>query len=192
MKMRNMFLCYILIFVFIFPIQASAYEYNEKDVIIDFLPGDIDGNYRVNSADARLCLRAAASLEALTAEQIKAADLDGTGEIKSANARSILRACAKLEPLTITVNIEQGQRIVVGPLKNTPGGFVWTSKTDSSKTTITRTSENNLLPEHVGLFDQFFTIITDEDNSFIATILQECPWTGEIYCSFNLNIVFSS
>lgn len=191
MKKRNTFLCcmLILIFTFIIPIQATAYDYNESDVIIDFLPGDIDNNQKVNSADARLCLRAAANLETLTDKQIKSVDFDGTGKINSAKARLILRAAAKLDTLSYTVNVKEGQKIVIGPYRDA-GSFRWAYSTDSEMTSIDMKRENNLPEGHVGNFDIFFTIVTEETNSFNISMLQECPWTKEINNAFNLTVIF--
>ena len=62
-------------------------------------PGDVDGSGKVNSADARLVLRAAARVESLTGERFTAADVDGNGKIAAADARIILRAAARLEAL---------------------------------------------------------------------------------------------
>ena len=59
--------------------------------------GDLDGNGKVNSADARTALRAAARLEELTDLQKKIGDMNGDGKIKSDDARTILRMAAKLE-----------------------------------------------------------------------------------------------
>ena len=61
--------------------------------------GDLDGNGRVTSADARCALRIAARLDPLTPELLEAGDVDGNGKINSSDARMILRAAAKLSPL---------------------------------------------------------------------------------------------
>lgn len=62
--------------------------------------GDVDGNGNVTAADARLALRAAASLEKLTDEQAAAADMDGDGSVNAADARKILRKASKLDGTT--------------------------------------------------------------------------------------------
>ena len=49
--------------------------------------GDADGNGRINSADARLALRAAARLGTLSEDQQKLADMDADGAVRSADAR---------------------------------------------------------------------------------------------------------
>ena len=63
----------------------------------EYLPGDVNGDGKVTSADARLALRAAAKLEELDETQKQAADVNGDGRIASADARTILRVAAKLE-----------------------------------------------------------------------------------------------
>lgn len=59
--------------------------------------GDLNGDGKVNSSDARIALRAAAKLEGLTDAQKKAGDTDGDGDVDSADARNILRKAGKLE-----------------------------------------------------------------------------------------------
>lgn len=65
---------------------------------ITYIPeGDIDGDGKVSSADARLALRAAVELDTLTDAQKMAADLDGDGTVTTADARKILRKSVGLE-----------------------------------------------------------------------------------------------
>ena len=63
--------------------------------------GDVDGNSKIEAADARLALRAAVGLEdyAAGSEAFKAADADKNGKIEAADARVILRAAVGLEQL---------------------------------------------------------------------------------------------
>ncbi len=61
--------------------------------------GDVDLNGTINAADARLALRASASLEHLSPEQSVNSDVDRNGKITAADARLILRCSAKLETL---------------------------------------------------------------------------------------------
>ena len=67
-----------------------------------FLLGDVDDNGKVESADARLALRASVKLENYAAgtQPYLAADVDRNGKIESSDARSILRASVNLEKLT--------------------------------------------------------------------------------------------
>ena len=186
---KNKILCFVLILITIFtlPVYTYAYNYLENDVIIDFIPGDIDNNEKVNSADARLCLRAAAQLETLSEKQLKAVDFDGTGEINSATARQILRASAKLETLTYTVSIQNGQRIVLVDFDRM-AVYDWVHDTDSSETEIIRTSENEFIGD-MNYLRTYHTITTNENDSFKISFVQSCPWNGKINNSFDLNIV---
>ena len=60
--------------------------------------GDVNMDGKINSADARLALRAAAKVETLTETQTLLADVSDDGKVKAADARTILRIAAKLEP----------------------------------------------------------------------------------------------
>ena len=62
--------------------------------------GDINGDNRITSADARLALRAAVRLEVLSDLEFLAADADGDGQVRSSDARLILRAAIGLEKLS--------------------------------------------------------------------------------------------
>lgn len=62
-----------------------------------FILYDVDGNGKINAADARLALRAASGLESLTGAAFTAADADGNGKINAADARKILRKASGLE-----------------------------------------------------------------------------------------------
>lgn len=64
------------------------------------LCGDVNGDGKVNSRDARLALRASAKLDSLDGAFEKAADISGDGKTKAADARTILRVAAKLEKIT--------------------------------------------------------------------------------------------
>ena len=66
------------------------------------IPGDVDGDGEITSADARLALRASVKLrekEDVTegSAGYLAADVDGNGKVESADARLILRASVGLE-----------------------------------------------------------------------------------------------
>ena len=66
----------------------------------NFLPGDVDCNGKVESADARLALRASVGLEkdiVTGTIAFQAADMDGDGNVTSADARKILRISVGLE-----------------------------------------------------------------------------------------------
>ena len=59
--------------------------------------GDINGDSKINAADARLALRYSARLEEFSEEQLDAADVDKSGKVTASDARKILRFSAGLE-----------------------------------------------------------------------------------------------
>ncbi|MBQ6020995.1 MAG: N-acetylmuramoyl-L-alanine amidase [Clostridia bacterium] len=59
--------------------------------------GDVDGNGRITSADARLALRISALLEQPDEETALRADVDRSGRVSASDARIILRVAAKLQ-----------------------------------------------------------------------------------------------
>ena len=62
-------------------------------------PGDVDGDGKVTSADARLALRASVNLEKLDKAALDAADVDRDGKVTSADARIILRISVNLDAI---------------------------------------------------------------------------------------------
>ena len=60
-------------------------------------PGDVDGDGKVTTKDARAALRAAIDLDKLDGPQKVAADVNGNGEIDTGDARDILRKAIEPE-----------------------------------------------------------------------------------------------
>lgn len=73
-------------------------ESNHPDELVIGL-GDVDGDGKLTSADARLTLRAAAQIIELTMQQEANADVDKDGKITAMDARLILRAVTGIETL---------------------------------------------------------------------------------------------
>lgn len=61
------------------------------------LMGDVNGDGKINAADARMALRAASRLEIFSEEVAFVADVTGDGKVNAADARKILRMAAHLE-----------------------------------------------------------------------------------------------
>ncbi len=76
-------------------VNGTCTRCGDKETTI--VKGDVDGNGKIESADARLALRAAVGLDTLTEEQTLAADVDGTPGLSSSDARLILRVSVGLE-----------------------------------------------------------------------------------------------
>ncbi|MBR6779565.1 MAG: hypothetical protein IKM24_00915, partial [Clostridia bacterium] len=62
-----------------------------------YVLGDINGDDKVEVADARLALRAAVALEVLDEVQQKAGDVDKNDKVEVSDARLILRYAVGLE-----------------------------------------------------------------------------------------------
>ncbi len=81
------------------PVADAQGEKNDS-----FILGDVDGNGKVESADARLVLRASVALEQFTESQNTLADVDFDNKVTSADARLVLRASVGLEELSKPVH----------------------------------------------------------------------------------------
>ena len=74
------------------------YKYEDANEAEYFSLGDVNTDGKITAQDARLALRAAARLEALSELQNLLADADEDGKLKAGDARLILRIAAKLDP----------------------------------------------------------------------------------------------
>ena len=192
MKIKTLlFAILIIISVISIPVNASAftYEYEEDDVKIDYLPGEIDGNPYVRAADARLCLRAAAKLEELTPEQQRAADIDGSGAIESSDARAILRASAKIEPITVTVNLKVGQNLVVGPLQG-PTGWEWNYFISYPSKFDIKVNKYYHSGDEIGSApDEIIVFMPTETGNYSAEFKQVTGWNQKLYRYFDVKMI---
>lgn len=75
--------------------------------------GDLDGNGKANSSDARLALRTAARLEKIGVLSQVAADCNLNGLVDAQDARMILRSAAKLEELKNPINAKPSDTVPV-------------------------------------------------------------------------------
>lgn len=65
----------------------------------DFMLGDVNGDKKVNAADARIVLRVGAQLQTIDESKMKAADVNKDGKVNAADARIILRVSAQLQTI---------------------------------------------------------------------------------------------
>ena len=88
--------------------RVLHYRWLKMDEVV-FLPGDVDADGTVTSADARLALRASVGLEHYYQGSIRYffADADRDGWLTPGDARLILRASVKLENLSETASQER-------------------------------------------------------------------------------------
>lgn len=140
-KKVKKFLCAALSFVLLLSLSvfaaaegcASFTEYNETEKTLylriplnvnqKYSLGDTDGDGRLGTADARLCLRYAVDLGKPDEQQRAAADVFLNGSTTAANARKILRISVGLDVFDgINIALSAGERCVIGPLKNAGSG----------------------------------------------------------------------
>jgi hypothetical protein len=67
-----------------------------RKILVEKLPGDVDGSGTVEATDAIMALRCAMGILELTPEQFEAADMDGSGTIALDDAITILRTAMGL------------------------------------------------------------------------------------------------
>lgn len=68
-----------------------------KNPTVNYILGDVNGDGDITAQDARLALRFAAKLDAVSYVESKAADVNLDGNVTASDARKILRVAAKLE-----------------------------------------------------------------------------------------------
>lgn len=69
--------------------------------------------------------------------------------------------------------------------------YLWECKTNADNTTISKTSENNLVPRVIDPFDRFF-IHSDTNDCFDVEMSNDVPWKDVQYYSFNFKIMVNS
>lgn len=89
-KLISLMLCLCIVLA---PVYVYAAEYPEETLT---LMGDVNGDGKVLTSDARTALRMAAGLESKDGIKLLCADTDASGTITTADARNILRKAASL------------------------------------------------------------------------------------------------
>lgn len=103
-KLLSVLLAFALLLTGALPaVTASAKSYSL---------GDVNGDGKITSADARMILRVAAKIDSFSEAQEKAADVNRSGKVNSGDARTALRVAAKIETLTVGENevFDDGRR----------------------------------------------------------------------------------
>lgn len=77
--------------------EDEAIELYEEVSAGNVTLGDVDGNGKVELADAQLALKAALKIQALDSTQSTAADVDKNGKVELADAQKILKVALKIE-----------------------------------------------------------------------------------------------
>ena len=85
------------------PTDTTPTDATPTDATQEGIPGDVDGNGEIESADARLALRVSVKLEniAENSAAFYAADVDADGKITPDDARTILRVSVKLDQIFV-------------------------------------------------------------------------------------------
>lgn len=87
----------------LYGVKASTANKHADKYGLDFIEieipmiGDVDGNFNITAADARLALRISAQLHIPDEKQTTAADIDKSGKVNASDARKILRTAAQLD-----------------------------------------------------------------------------------------------
>lgn len=85
--------------------------FTKKEQTKKYVEGDIDGDGKVGSSDARLAMRAAVGLENLSSEQIKRGDTDNDGKITSSDARIIMRRAVGLDTPPVVGDVNEDGKV---------------------------------------------------------------------------------
>lgn len=126
---------------------------------IRFMPGDVNGDFFVNSQDAREVLRAAAKLYELPQSQFPCADLNRDGIISSVDARVLLRAAARLEPIKYTATLAVGDNFYIdwlypGTVGNVYGHQYWSYDTQNTDVIKVSATESTVSKEKYDMIAQ--------------------------------------
>ncbi len=163
------------------------------DKITICIAGDINKNGTVTAADARLALRAAATLEEYEGIQKLAADTDKDGEITASDARKILRCSAGVDSFAQPVkDVELGEEFIIDKLKNAgSGAYNW--KCTVSDESAFEVSDTIAPPENVEInpgtpYEQTFVFRPLEVGVYNIHFELVCSWDSEPIDEFELTI----
>jgi len=83
-------------------VEADNHTYKHVVIKESVLYGDVDGNGKVEAADALEVLKSVVGKVTLTEDQSKAADVDGSGKVDAADALDILKkVVGKIEKFAV-------------------------------------------------------------------------------------------
>lgn len=172
-KIISLTLCIIMMLALSVPAFATSptpewFENAKKHI---YRIGDLNGDGQVTSADARICLQAAAGLTELTGIQSAAANYKGESGFKpiSAAARKILRVAAKLDSFddtTVHIFMYEGESYFVGSFENVePEKCMWSCEVDTENGL--EVSQTVVAPQALGYpVCQQFTLIAKRAGTY--------------------------
>ena len=182
------------------------------------LRGDVNGDGQITADDARLALRAAATLEVLEGDALIAADVDESGDILAGDARTILRVSAVLEQFDDPNIVIEEETTTEAPETTTEAPETTTeapeTTTEAPETTTqapeTTTQDNKVsYPKAIdGLFENHYYMelegdgatggiaVSGEDAEFVASIdgmeMAVYMSKGDIYLKYDVKGLFGT
>lgn len=88
-----------------------------------YCPGDLNGDKKVNAADARLVLRSAVGIDTILDTRFNAADTNADGKITAGDARTLLRIAVGLDAAdSLAFSVPVGVPLLLGPFYMTVRG----------------------------------------------------------------------
>ena len=151
--------------------------------------GDINDDKLISSADARLCLRAAAKIETLDKKAAESADVNGDGKITSYDARIILRAAADLGfDFVKTVDTYVGNGFVLGKFPSGGGtAYEWSYTGDYDGLTIDqKVFDNNPIGSIGGSFDMYYIFTAEKAGTYTLTFTYRAYGSNDVADQFTL------
>ncbi len=192
-KYISLLMIAILLLICMIPVNA-AYETREQ-ALAPFLvcqKGDIDGDGRITTADARLCLRVVVGLEELNKIQLQAADVTGNGVVAISCARKILRASVGLEQLNSDRVRTSSDAVILKPLLTAGSGmYQWecTVVQGAEFAEVQRSSYEISAPDtDGGPVEQVFSILLRKQGTFVFAFELKCAWSGEVLRQYTLTV----
>gem|GEM_PF-3240880 len=158
-------------------------------------PGDIDGDGKITSADARSALRAAVKLDYLFQTKHSAADVSGDGEVTAADARDILRAAVGLDNAeNFRFTVKSGDTLLLGPYYRNDGGYEWNispeQKTDGFSI---KQQYVDVCPPHLDGCENpgFFLVTFDTPGSYSFKLTFKRAWENSSLEQYSVSVFVS-
>lgn len=132
--------------------------------------GDVNGDNKVTTSDARLILRYSLRLENLEEEYVQYGDIDGDGKVTVTDARIALRLAIRLEKQDCIVNGHDLETIVVTCSCETDGYTVKKCKNCNFET-----EKTNIIEARGHVFTEFVSVTaptcTDEEKTIYKCVV---------------------
>lgn len=164
------------------------------NALTTYRKGDVNGDGEVSAADARLCLRAAAQLEALIENQSNAADIDNKSGITSADARQILRIAANLdvnENMNIETTADWG--FIIGPLNSAGSGrYFWQCEIDSEGLAVIEEKIDSPDGKDGAPVTSFFVFTPEKTGRYTITLKLADSKQEEVIDEFKVDVLVAA